>query len=511
MNPALSSELRLAKLRQPRPYPAVSLVMPTHRREPDNAQDPVRLRNLVAAAEKAVQDDPAVTRERRADVLDQLRRAVAEVDLAHAEDGLVIFVAPGEHHVWSVARSVPERVVLADTFLTRNLVAAQAAEQPSWALAVAADRVSLWSGSPETLTEHTKRHPAHPQPRGPGTRPRKERVGDLPGTFQGRATRQFLREAHTALRAVLASEPRPLYVIGEPVALALLEETGPLPQDTTPVHRGGLANGPAAAVHEAVEPARAAREAAGSTTVVAELGAARGRREFAGGLDEVWQAVKEGRIRLLAVEDHYRTVVRDEGGHLEPAEPSEAGARDDMVDERRVSCDTGNDDPGGPAFSERPAPDTAGFSGEPPSSVASSASEVSPRASTSWRRRRRPRARPRARRPWGGDRALPAGGRERSEGRADGQRAGRGRHDRQAQGGHRRRADRRGDHHQQDVEGGLLRRTGRLPRPFRARSSRRSSSVTRTSNQVDANSRWSSAGSLLSPCSPQRLTKAQRY
>ncbi|WP_189805084.1 FxLYD domain-containing protein [Streptomyces tanashiensis] len=51
-----------------------------------------------------------------------------------------------------------------------------------------------------------------------------------------------------------------------------------------------------------------------------------------------------------------------------------------------VSCDTGNDDTGGPAFSERPtAPDTARFSGEPPSSVASSASEVveSARASAS--------------------------------------------------------------------------------------------------------------------------------
>ncbi|MGW1926143.1 hypothetical protein ACWCQ0_44220 [Streptomyces massasporeus] len=43
--------------------------------------------------------------------------------------------------------------------------------------------------------------------------------------------------------------------------------------------------------------------------------------------------MKEGRIRLLAVEDHYRAVVRDEGGHLEPAEPAEPGSRDDMVDE----------------------------------------------------------------------------------------------------------------------------------------------------------------------------------
>ncbi|KQX11697.1 hypothetical protein ASC82_17670 [Streptomyces sp. Root431] len=51
-----------------------------------------------------------------------------------------------------------------------------------------------------------------------------------------------------------------------------------------------------------------------------------------------------------------------------------------------VSCGSDGDDTGGPTFSERPsAPDTAAFSGEPPSSVASAAEEVieSARASAS--------------------------------------------------------------------------------------------------------------------------------
>ncbi|MEU3479184.1 chemotaxis protein [Streptomyces sp. NPDC033754] len=332
MHPALSSDA-LAKLRQPRPYPAVSLVMPTHRREPDNAQDPVRLRNLMARAAKAVQEDPGVTRERRTDVLDQLERAVAEIDLAHAEDGLVIYAAPGEHQVWSVARSVPERVVLADTFLTRNLVAAQAAEQPYWALTVAADRVALWSGGPERAVEHTADgFPLTRSLEDPDAE-RKEQVGDLPSTFRDEDTRVFFREAHQALRTVLASEPRPLYVIGEPPAVSLLEETGTLPQGTTAIHQGGLGQGSESAVRKAVEPLLAAHEAALTATVVAELDAARGRREYAGGLDEVWQAVKEGRIRLLAVEEHYRTVVRDYGDHLEPADSSDLDSRDDIVDE----------------------------------------------------------------------------------------------------------------------------------------------------------------------------------
>ncbi|MFE7510456.1 chemotaxis protein [Streptomyces sp. NPDC057540] len=332
MYPALSTDA-LAKLRQPRPYPAVSLVMPTHRREPDDAQDPVRLRNLLARAEKDLQDDPGVTRERRADVLSQLERAAAEVDLVHAEDGLVIYVAPGEHHVWTVARTVPERVVVADTFLTRNLVAARAAERPYWALTVAADRVSLWNGSPERAAEHTgdgfplTRSLADPDAE------RKERVGDLPSTFQDEDTRTFFREAHRALRTVLASEPRPLYVIGEAPAVSLLGETGSLPQGTATLHQGGLGHGPEGAVRKAVAPLLAAHEEAVSTTVLAELDAARGRREYAGGLDEVHEAAKEGRIRLLAVEEHYRAVVRDYGDHLEPAEPSDLDSRDDIVDD----------------------------------------------------------------------------------------------------------------------------------------------------------------------------------
>jgi peptide subunit release factor 1 (eRF1) len=62
MEHALSSAT-LTELRRPRPYPAVSVLTPTHRREPENAQDPVRLRNVLARAKKQLEHDPAVTRD----------------------------------------------------------------------------------------------------------------------------------------------------------------------------------------------------------------------------------------------------------------------------------------------------------------------------------------------------------------------------------------------------------------------------------------------------------------
>ncbi|MFC1401057.1 MULTISPECIES: hypothetical protein [Streptacidiphilus] len=338
MDPVLNASV-LAELRRPRRYPAVSVLVPTHRREPDNTQDPVRLRNLVAEAKERVASDPDVSRADRIDVLEQLDRAVAEVDLVHAKDGLVLFAAPGEHQVWSLGRPVPARVVLADTFVTRNLVSAHIAEQPYWVLAVAADHVSLWSGVLDRLTEHhTDGFPLTRSLEDPDSE-RKERIGDLPSIFRDEQTRQFLRQAGEAASPVLDANRRPLFLVGEAAALSLLAEaaTGSaLAAFTGAAHitQGGLAKGPGQALFKAVGPVLEAQRRRRVSDVLTALDQARSRREFAAGLDEVWQNVTQGRIASLSVEENYRTTVRDDGEHLVPADdPTHPDAREDIVDE----------------------------------------------------------------------------------------------------------------------------------------------------------------------------------
>ncbi|MFE6280893.1 chemotaxis protein [Streptomyces sp. NPDC057877] len=332
------SPAALAELRRPRPYPAVSVLAPTHRREPDNQQDRVRLRNVVAEAKRQLEHDPSVTRERRADVEEHLDRALAEVDLAHTEDGLVIFAAPGEHQVWSLARTVPERVVLSDTFLTRNLVSAQVSEQPFWVLSVAPDRVTLWNGGTDRVAEeHTGGFPMVRSD--PNFDPeRQERIGDMPSAFRDEGTRRFLRDADTAMAAVLRQDPRPLYVTGEEAALSLLEETGVAARNASRVRYGGLAHGSPEAVWKAVRPLIEAEARLSADAVAEELVRARGRKEFAAGLDEVWQNALQARVRLLAVEENYRATVRDDGGHLVPAASGDLDAREDIVDEIVEQC-----------------------------------------------------------------------------------------------------------------------------------------------------------------------------
>ncbi|MCX5207982.1 chemotaxis protein [Kitasatospora sp. NBC_00240] len=324
----------LAELRRPRRYPAVSVVMPTHRSEPDNAQDPVRLRNLVAEAKSRLQADEAVSRADRLDLVHQLDRAVAEVDLVHAEDALLIFAAPGEHQVWSLPRSVPERVVFSETFLTRNLVATHAAAAPYWVLTVSAERAALFGGAGPRLAEAAERgFPVELRPDLPDVE-RKERIGDVPSTFRDEQTRHYLREADTALAAVLEAEPRPLYVLGEAAALAVLEEIGTATKTAVAqVPRGGLGRASVAVVREAV--AGAVKEQAARVVVQAKerLDQALGVKALAAGIDEVWQSVAEGRAALVVLEEDYWEPVRVTDNHLVPASAGEPDVRDDMVDE----------------------------------------------------------------------------------------------------------------------------------------------------------------------------------
>ncbi|MEV5473023.1 baeRF3 domain-containing protein [Streptomyces sp. NPDC003631] len=335
----------LADLRRPRLYPAVSVLTPTHRRERDNSQDRVRLRNMLADAKKQLEADPAVTRDHRLDVADQLDRALAEVDLTYAEDGLVIFAAPGEHQVWSLARTVPERVVLSDTFLTRNLVAAEAAERPFWVLTVAADRATLWNGGADRVAEeHIGGFPMI-RSRENFDAERQERIGDMPSTFRDEGTRRFLRDVDTALSGMLRRYPRPLYITGEQAALSLLDEVGSVAGEAVHVPHGGLAHATADAVWQTIRPVIDEEDRKNIDTVSRELESARGHKTFAAGVDEVWQNASDGRIRLLAVEENYRVTVRDGAGdHLEPAESGDLDAREDIVDEIVERClDTGAD------------------------------------------------------------------------------------------------------------------------------------------------------------------------
>ncbi|MBM9618588.1 baeRF3 domain-containing protein [Streptomyces zhihengii] len=331
LTPALLRQLRAQK-----PYPAVSVTMPTHRHGQDSEQDAVRLRNLMAEAERRLGDD-GVDRETRDGVRAQLERAVAELDPRQAQDGLAILADTREYQVWRLPRSVPERVVLSDSFLTRNLVSAKAQARPYWVLVVSADRTTLWSGAGESLHEHTGDGFPRVRPQEQFDPQREERQGDTASTFTDEWTRAYLREVDEAVGAVLETDPRPLFLVGLAPALSLLRDAGTATAAAVGrVVKGGLTDGPAAALLKELHPALDEYRTRHAAAVAGRLDAARGKRSFAAGLDEVWGAVRDERAGLVVVEEHFQRTARVTGGHLQPVDPAAAPdpeVREDIVDE----------------------------------------------------------------------------------------------------------------------------------------------------------------------------------
>jgi hypothetical protein len=199
--------------------------------------------------------------------------------------------------------------------------------------------VTLWNGGGGHVVEdHTGGFPLT-RDRENFDAERQEQIGDMPSTFRDEGTRRFLREADTAMGVVLRELPRPLYITGETAALSFLDEIGTVTKDAAHIPHGGLAHATPDTVWQAVRPLITAEEKKNADEVARVLETARGRKEFAAGVDEVWQNASEGRIRLLAVEENYRVTVRDDGGdHLVPAESGDMDAREDIVDEIVEQC-----------------------------------------------------------------------------------------------------------------------------------------------------------------------------
>lgn len=328
----------LSELRKPRPYPAVSVLMPTHRSLRENREDRIRLRNLLAEVRRRLRDDPRVAPDAADHVVRGLERAADEADLRHASDGLVLFAAPhGEHHAFTVGQPVDERVVVDTGFATRDLVADFTRTPRYWLLSLSDHRTRLWDGLGGELTEHTGGgFPVAPEPideAGAGRLARRAAQGG-----DGERRRHAVRDAVSALDRVLARDRRPLIVAGVTRHQALFDEIAG-PHVTVAGRVDGSFEGASPnTLAEAARPALAAYEDLREVGVLSELEAARSIQRYAGGLLEVARLVEEGRGEHLVVErGYYAPAVKTEG-ELVPVEgmPGDlkgADVIDDVVDD----------------------------------------------------------------------------------------------------------------------------------------------------------------------------------
>ncbi len=318
-------------LQSHRSHPSVSILLTTHRTSPDNKRDPILLKNLATEATDRLVE--LLGKRDAGPMIRKLEAQVAAIDLRHTLDGMAIFVSDAHAGVYLLPVPLVPRVIIDDTFATRDLVFAMNRSPRYWVLALSEQPTRLFEGVRETLVE--VRGGGFPMVHGgPGGSTALPKLIDK-SKYEDEHHQQFFRRVDQALAKFTKADPLPICVVGVERWLShyrsvtshkdiVATVTGN--HDQTPAHDLGKLVWPAVRDALSVKRQRA----------LDALDAAIGAQRFASGLGEAWRRAQEGRGDLLLVEQDYHQAARLDAAagqlHLVAADDPSANMADAVDD-----------------------------------------------------------------------------------------------------------------------------------------------------------------------------------
>jgi hypothetical protein len=140
----------LAELASFQGRPCLSLYQPTHRRHPDNQQDPIRFRQLVKGLEASLRQRHSAGAVQS--LVDPFEALAQDHNFwNHTQDGLAVLGAPGLFRVFLLQSPVPELAVAADSFHTKPLRRSLQSVERYQVLALSLHKVQLFEGDRNAL------------------------------------------------------------------------------------------------------------------------------------------------------------------------------------------------------------------------------------------------------------------------------------------------------------------------------------------------------------------------
>jgi hypothetical protein len=297
-----------------------------------NTQDPIKVKNLVRKAIARLHGE--FKKREVATVVKNLQELVRNVDWKHTLDGLALFASRERSAAVSLPFRVRPRVMIDESFATRDLVYAFNRAPPYRAL-VLGHTVRLYDAWTAVLDEHT----AKPFPmvhRGPGGGSKLPGgKGINPSAARDEGHRTFFRSVDDAVIALQKANPLPLVVVGVERNLAFYQEVTRQPEAIVGMLAGSHEQAPPSALGKLVWPVFESGATVRRTEALVQLDQAVSARRHASGIDQVWRAVVGVKCKTLLVEKDFKypADLSPEGDRLLPYTGKGAASLDDSVDE----------------------------------------------------------------------------------------------------------------------------------------------------------------------------------
>lgn len=300
----------LADLQGRRAYPSITLLLnttPGSRLQPEEIATASRL--VEHAARRLDGDAPS---DLRTALVERLLQLIDEAREEPSARALALCVSPDHAAAVRLGQPVEERVVIDETFATRDLVA-DLNRTARYRVVTVSDRVvRLLLGDRARLVE--------------------ERSDRWPMVREGEGASAWTRAVARNLSDDNATNPLPTVVAG--VDHTVRHHLTPLPFDTIGFIAGNHDRTSWVDLHNAAWPLVSDWLRSDGKRAIDALSKARSACRFAGGIDEIWPLANEGRVKTLVVEDRFAVPARLVDGLLELTEDREApDVVDDIVDE----------------------------------------------------------------------------------------------------------------------------------------------------------------------------------
>lgn len=326
------SRSQLKSLQSHRRYPSVSILAPTHRTAPANKQDRIKVKNLLRSAIDRLHGE--FTKREVSSIVKKLEALAASVDWQHTLDGLALLANEKYSAAITLPFRVKPRVVIDETFATRDLTYAfnRAAPYRVLVLSHTTQLYDAWT----TVLEARRGKPFPMVHRGRGG------ASKLPGgkgvnrsAVRDEAHRDFFRSVDQAVHAVQKADPLPLIIVGTVRNLAFYQEVTSHADRITGMLAGNHDRTSAGALGKLVWPVFDAGATRRRTEAMVELDKAVGASRHASGIQQVWGAAVDAKCRILLVEEDfkYQADIAADGYRLLPFTGKGANSLDDAVDE----------------------------------------------------------------------------------------------------------------------------------------------------------------------------------
>lgn len=334
--------LSLNELKSIREENSVTIICTTHRTKPDYLQDGLRLKNLIKDAENRLMAD--MDKKKAAALIKRIHSLADGIDHSHNQESLILFVNSEIAEYTRLPIKVADRVVIDDTFATRDLIRALHLETHYFILVLSREKARLL----EVLNDKVIREAGKPFPM---DFPRFSSASTAAMQVSSKQTNlyaEFFNRVDKQVNQHRKNNPLPVFIIAleenknEYMKVADKKETifnVSLNKNKINDPDHAIAEDAWKIVKEYVEKKNEQRKA--------DLRKAVSENKFLSDPNEIWQAISQGRVETIFVEQ----------GLFQPAElidgeivlvpesrRDEKGIIDDVYDEMiEMNMDYGGD------------------------------------------------------------------------------------------------------------------------------------------------------------------------